>query len=159
MGYSRELPLQSLRKHYHVRRSCFQSARIHYATLFATGNNVEGLKLVKFTSQSTGIIMLETCLLLDRRTATEWILNSTVHRLCNTFCNPSLLPLDGQKYCAIITAQYNWPSRRNLCTCEVLTAVVFLFSVKQLRRAWIFYYSLSLEKKELRSFETLVFVH
>jgi len=45
-----------------------ESIKLRY---LATGNNVEGLKLVKFTSQSTGIIVLETCLLIDRRMANE----------------------------------------------------------------------------------------
>jgi hypothetical protein len=53
----------------------------------ATGNNFEDLKFIRVTSQSTGIIVQETCLLLGRQTVTEWILRSTVHRLFNILRN------------------------------------------------------------------------
>jgi len=95
-GHSRELSLRSLKKHYHTRRVAFSQHVFITLRYLATGNNVEDLKLLKVTSQSTGIIVLETCLLLNRRTATEWILRSIVYRPFNTLCNPSLLPIAGQ---------------------------------------------------------------
>jgi hypothetical protein len=37
----------------------------------AAGNNFEDLKFIRVTSQSTGIIVLEMCLLLGRQTVAE----------------------------------------------------------------------------------------
>jgi len=36
----------------------------------ATGNNIEELEFARVTTQSPGIIVLETCLLLGRQTVT-----------------------------------------------------------------------------------------
>jgi hypothetical protein len=66
VGHSRVLPLQSLKKKINKNKkpttmreavafSQHESIKLRY---LATGNNVEDLKLVKFTSQSTGIIVL-----------------------------------------------------------------------------------------------------
>jgi hypothetical protein len=60
----------------------WEAAFIHYATLF--GHR----KFVKVSSESTGIIVLETYLLLGRQTVTEWILHNAVPRLFNILCNP-----------------------------------------------------------------------
>jgi hypothetical protein len=60
---------------------------------FANGNNLEDLKFVRVTSQSTGITVLETCLLLDRQTVTETTLLNTVHRIFTKLCNPAILQL------------------------------------------------------------------
>jgi hypothetical protein len=53
----------------------------------ATGNNFEDLKFVSVISQSTRIIVLETCLLLGRQKVTERILRSSVHRLLDILHN------------------------------------------------------------------------
>ena len=60
---------------------------------FANGNNFEDLKFIRVTSQSTGITVLETCLLLDRQTVTETTLCNTVHRQLTKLCNPAILQL------------------------------------------------------------------
>ena len=54
---------------------------------------------LRVTSQSTVIIVLDTCLLLGRQTVTDSILRSTVHRLLNALCNPSVLPTGSQENC------------------------------------------------------------
>jgi len=56
---------------------------------FANGNNFEDLKFIRVTSQSTGITLLETCLLLERQTVTETTLHNTVHRLFTILYNPA----------------------------------------------------------------------
>ena len=61
---------------------------------FANGNNFEDLKFIRVTSQSTGITVLETCLLLDRQLVTETTLRDTVHRLFTILYNPAILKLD-----------------------------------------------------------------
>jgi len=75
---------------WHFRSSHFQRLSITLRCL-ATGNNSEVLKLIRVTSQSAGIVVLETRLLRGRRTVTEWILHNTVHRLLNILCNGSTL--------------------------------------------------------------------
>jgi len=60
----------------------------------ANGNNFEDLKFIRVTSQSTGITVLGTCLLLDRQTVTKTTLRNTVHRLFTILCNPAILQLD-----------------------------------------------------------------
>jgi hypothetical protein len=53
----------------------------------ATDDNSEDLKFVRITSQSTGIIVLEMCLLLGWQTVAECIVRNTVHTLFNTLKN------------------------------------------------------------------------
>jgi len=67
---------------------------------FANGNNFEGLKFIRVTSQTTVITLLETCLLLDRQTVTETTLHNTVHRLVNGYC--TVLSTE----CSVDTVQY-----------------------------------------------------
>jgi hypothetical protein len=63
---------------------------------FATDDNSEDLKFVRVTSQLTGTVVLETCLLLGRQTVAEWVMRNTAHRLFNILCKPRLLPLYGK---------------------------------------------------------------
>ena len=64
------------------------SAFIITLRYLATDDNSEDLKFVRITSQSTGIIVLEMCLLLGWQTVAECIVRNTVQRLFNTLCNP-----------------------------------------------------------------------
>jgi len=55
-----------------MREAVTHNQRLSMAPRYlATGNNNEDLKFLRVTSQSTGIIVLETWLLLGRMTATE----------------------------------------------------------------------------------------
>ena len=104
MGYPRLLPLLSLKEVLMGEKRLSIMLRC-----LATGNIFEYFKFVRVTSRSTAVIVLETFLLLGRRTVTEWILCNALHRrfkilhniLCQTsfdwhniFCHPSVLPLD-----------------------------------------------------------------
>jgi len=53
-----------------------------------TGHNFEDIKFTRFTFQPNGTVVPETCFLLDRQTATVWILYNTVYRLFNILCKP-----------------------------------------------------------------------
>jgi hypothetical protein len=55
-----------------MREAGIHSHRLSIALRYlATDDNFKELKFVRATSQSTGIVLLETCLLLDRQTAAE----------------------------------------------------------------------------------------
>jgi hypothetical protein len=41
-----------------------------YSLRYATGNNFEDLKFMRVLSRETGIIVIDTCLILDRQTVT-----------------------------------------------------------------------------------------
>jgi hypothetical protein len=73
----------------------------------ATGINFEDLKFIRFISKTTGIVVLETCLLFGRQidgpTATGWILYSTVHTLFSIVYN-TLCQIVDIMYC--VTLQY-----------------------------------------------------
>jgi hypothetical protein len=79
----------------HIQRICMTPRYL------ATGNNNEDLKFPRVTAQSTGIIVLETWLLLGRLTATERILRNAVYRLFNMWCNT--LCQSNTVYCAKVT--------------------------------------------------------
>jgi hypothetical protein len=66
MSYSKLLPLLSLKEE--VTLSQRSSITLGYS---AKGNAFEDLKFIRGTSQATGIIVQETCLLFGRQTITE----------------------------------------------------------------------------------------
>jgi hypothetical protein len=78
-----------VRTYLHERSSHSQSAFVHYATLFGHWKYFWRPEIRVVTSQPTGNIVLETCLLLGRQAVTEWILRNTVHRLFNVLHNIS----------------------------------------------------------------------
>jgi len=51
-----------------------------------TGNDLADMKFIRVTSQSTGIIMQETCLVLGRQTVPEYTERNTVHRPFSIYC-------------------------------------------------------------------------
>jgi hypothetical protein len=83
MGYSGQFEKQSL--------TVRQSEYIQYATLSGHGKKKKKKKFKTWNSLglrllTTGITVLETCLLLDKQTATERVLRSVIHRLFHVLC-------------------------------------------------------------------------
>ena len=86
----------------------------------ATGNTSEDLRFIRVTSQSTGIIVLETCSLVGTKTVTEWILRNAAHRLFNTLHN--ILCQSNVNLTQHAIQPFNIKSRRSIILCSNYTA-------------------------------------
>jgi hypothetical protein len=74
-----EIVTLTIAKRYICEKQSHSGSVIHYAGLFGFRRYSWNLKFINAISpQSTGIIILETCLLLGRQTITKWILCKTV---------------------------------------------------------------------------------
>jgi hypothetical protein len=81
LNYSKLLPLLSLKEILTCQMNLLLSQRSSTTLGYsAKGNASEDLRFIWVTSQSTEIIVRETCLLFCRQTITEWILRSAVQQ-------------------------------------------------------------------------------